>query len=68
MGAIEDMSIAIILDPDDASYYAFRGYLYSKIGDRTKEERDYRKILVSDTIPNSSSIAMYAYQGLGDNS
>ena len=66
-GAIEDMSIAIVLDPEDASYYAFRGYLYSKIGDKTKAERDYRKILESDTIPNTASIAMYAYQGLGNN-
>lgn len=65
-GAIEDMAIAVILAPEDASHYAFRAYLYSKVGDNTKAQRDCQKILESDTIPNASSIAMYAYQGLGE--
>lgn len=66
-GAIEDMVIAVILDPNDVSYYAFRGYLFSKVGEKGKSERDYQKILELDSIPNASSIAMYAYQGIGDN-
>lgn len=65
-GAIEDMAIAVILAPEDVSHYAFRAYLYSKVGDNTKAQRDCQKILESDTIPNASSIAMYAYQGLGE--
>lgn len=65
-GAIEDMEIATILEPAETSYYAFRGYLYSKVGERAKAERDYKKILEVDTIPNVTSIAMYAYQGLGE--
>ena len=60
------MAIAGILAPEDVSYYAFRAYLYSKVGDNTKAQRDCQKILESDTIPNASSIAMYAYQGLGE--
>lgn len=64
-GAIEDYTMAIVLQPDYAYAYLGRGDMYILKGDKKSAEADYRKVIELDTIPSNSSCAQYAYWGLG---
>lgn len=64
-GAIEDYTIAIVLQPDYAYAYLGRGDMYALKGDKKSAEADYKKVIELDTIPGNSSCAQYAYLELG---
>lgn len=64
-GAIEDYTMAIVLQPDYAYAHLGRGDMYILKGDKKSAEADYRKVIELDTIPSNSSCAQYAYWGLG---
>lgn len=64
-GAIEDYSMAIILEPSYAYAYLGRGDMYARKNDMKSAIADYQKVITLDTIPNNSSCAQYAYWGLG---
>lgn len=64
-GAIEDYTMAIVLQPDYAYAYLGRGDMYALKGDKKSAEADYKKVIELDTIPGNSSCAQYAYLELG---
>ena len=64
-GAIEDYTMAIVLQPDYAYAYLGRGDMYALKGDSKSAEADYQKVIELDTIPSNSSCAQYAYLELG---
>lgn len=64
-GAIEDYTMAIVLQPDYAYAYLGRGDMYELKGDTVSATADYKKVIEIDTIPNNGSCAQYAYWGLG---
>lgn len=64
-GAIEDYTMAIVLQPDYAYAYLGRGDMYELKGDTASATADYKKVIEIDTIPNNGSCAQYAYWGLG---
>jgi clan AA aspartic protease (TIGR02281 family) len=64
-GAIEDYTMAIVLQPDYAYAYLGRGDMYALKGDKKTAEADYKKVIELDTIPGNSSCTQYAYLELG---
>lgn len=64
-GAIEDYSMSIALNKDNADSYFGRAEMYALKGDRKAAEADYRKVIELDTIPGNNAYAMFAYLGLG---
>lgn len=64
-GAIEDYTMAIVLQPDYAYAYLGRGDMYALKGDKKSAEADYKKVIELDTIPGNSSCTQYAYLELG---
>lgn len=64
-GAIEDYSMAIALNPDDAYSYLGRGDMYSLKHEDEKALADYRKVVEIDTLYTDNACAQYAWQQLG---
>lgn len=66
-GAIEDYTMAIVLDPEDASSYESRGNAYLKQGKRELAEADFKKVVELEDSPEKYETLHFAYQGLGEN-
>ena len=66
-GAIEDYTMAIALEPKYAYAYLGRADMYQLKGNKLLSEKDYKKVIELDTIPENSSCAQYAFLALGDN-
>ena len=66
-GAIEDQSMAIVLEPDEPYYYVTRGSLYQMKGQNDLAKADYEKVIELENTPEKYSCIHYAYQGLGQN-
>lgn len=64
-GAIDDLSMAIVLDPTYSYSYSTRGDIYMKQGKRDLAEADFRKIIELEDSPEKYDCIHYAYQGLG---
>jgi clan AA aspartic protease (TIGR02281 family) len=64
-GAIEDLSIAIVLEPTYTYSYSSRGDVYMKIGKRDLAAADFNKIIEIEDSPEKYECIQYAYQGLG---
>ncbi|MBO6117890.1 MAG: TonB family protein [Bacteroidales bacterium] len=64
-GAIEDYTTAIILEPNYVYSYASRGKMYLDKGMKDLAEKDFKKTIELDSIPEDNSCAMYAYFYLG---
>lgn len=58
-GAIEDYTMAIVLQPDYAYAYLGRGDMYALKGDKKSAEADYKKVIELDTIPGNSSVCLF---------
>ena len=67
VAAIEDLSMAIVLDPKTSWYYYTRGDLYLKQGQQELAEPDFRKVIELEPTPEDYQCIPYAYLGLGDN-
>lgn len=66
-GAIEDLSMSIVLDPSDAYAYCTRGDVYLNQGKLDLAEVDYKKAIELEISQNAYECRYLAYQGLGQN-
>lgn len=64
--AIEDYDMSIMLNPDYAYAYLGKGDMLLRKGQTDGAMEAYRKVIELDTVPNTSSCAMYAYLALGE--
>lgn len=64
-GGLEDLSMAIVLDPKESYYYGTRGDLYAKLGKKDLAELDFKKVVELEDTPDKYQCVHYAYQGLG---
>ena len=64
-GAIEDLSMSIVLDPEYPYAYSSRGDVYQKQGKHELAEADFRKIIEIENEPEKYACIHYAYLGLG---
>lgn len=64
--AIEDYTMAITLQPNDAYLYLNRGVLLSQKGDKKKADEDFKQVVRLDSVPDAPECAFYAYYYLGD--
>ena len=64
-GAIEDLSMSIVLDPKYSYAYSSRGDIYQKQGKRELAEADFRKIVEIEKTTEEYACIHYAYLGLG---
>ena len=64
-GAIDDLSMSIVLAPEYTYSYASRGDVYLKLGKRELAESDFHKIIELEKTPADYTCIHYAYQGLG---
>lgn len=64
--AIEDYDMSIMLNPDYAYAFLGKGDMLLRKGQTEGAMEAYRKVIELDTVPNSSSCAMYAYLALGE--
>ena len=65
--ALEDLSMAIILEPTYTYSYDARGDIYKKQGKKELAEADFRKIIEIEDTPDKYECIHYAYQSLGYN-
>lgn len=66
-GGLEDLSMAVVLEPDESFIYETRGDLYLKLGKKDLAEIDFKKVLELEDVPEKYEYIHYAYQGLGMN-
>lgn len=64
--AIEDYDMSIMLNPDYAYAYLGKGDVLLRKGQAEDAMEAYRKVIELDTVPNTSSCAMYAYLALDE--
>ncbi len=65
--AIEDYTTCIVLDPEESTALACRGYCYLRQGKRNLSEADFRRVIELENTPEKYQSIHYAYQGLGMN-
>lgn len=66
-GALEDISMCIVLEPKISTGYIARGDLYTRMGNTELAEADYRKVIELEQKPEDCNAVHYAYQSLGYN-
>lgn len=66
-GGLEDLSMAIVLEPKEPYFYETRGDLYVKLGKRDLAVADFKKVVELEDVPEKYECIPYAYQGLGMN-
>ena len=64
-GAIEDLSICVVLDPEESYAFETRGDIYLRQGKKELAEADFLKVIEIENTPEKYSCIHYAYQGLG---
>ena len=64
--ALEDMTMAIVLNPKVPGYYYSRGNIYDKQGKKELAEADYKKVIELESKPEDYQFIPYAYMGLGE--
>ena len=65
--ALEDLSMAIVLEPTYTYSYDARGDIYKKQGKKELADADFRKIIEIEDTPEKYECIHYAYQSLGYN-
>ena len=66
-GAIEDLSMSIVLDPSYIYAYFARGDVYMKQGKQDLAKADYRKVIEFGSSQDEDDCIFYVYQALGQN-
>lgn len=66
-GAVEDLSMCVVLDPEESYAFVSRGDIYLKQGKRDLAESDFRKVIELENTPQKYQCIHYAYHGLGQN-
>ncbi len=64
-GGLEDLTMAIVLEPKESYFYGTRGDLYKKLGKADLAENDFRKVIELEDAPEKYECIQYAYEGLG---
>lgn len=64
-GGLEDLSMSIVLEPQESYFYETRGDLYMKLGKKDLAETDFKKVIELEDSPEKYECIHYAYQGLG---
>ena len=64
-GAIEDLSICVVLAPEESYAFETRGDIYLRQGKKELAEADFLKVIEIENTPEKYSCIHYAYQGLG---
>ena len=64
-GAVEDLSMCVVLDPEESYAFETRGDIYMKQGKKDLAEADFRKVIEIENTPDKYNCIHYAYQGLG---
>lgn len=64
-GGLEDLTMAIVLEPKESYFYGTRGDLYKKLGKADLAEIDFRKVIELEDAPEKFECIQYAYEGLG---
>ena len=64
-GGLEDLTMAIVLEPKESYFYGTRGDLYKKLGKTTLAEADFKKVIELEDTPEKYECIQYAYEGLG---
>jgi clan AA aspartic protease (TIGR02281 family) len=65
-GAVEDLSMSIVLDPEYSYAYVSRGDVYLKQGKNELAQADFKKVIEIEDTPDKYDCIHYAYQGLGN--
>lgn len=65
-GAIEDLTMALTIDPSHLMPLLRRGHLYRQKGDEQRATADFRKVTEIDTITSEANYTMFAYCALGE--
>lgn len=65
-GTIEDLSMALMLNPNAYPLQAQRGELYLNQGQEQLAKKDFEEVLKRDTIPAEYSVAFYVHYYLGE--
>lgn len=64
-GAIEDLSMCVVLEPDYSFAIETRGDIYLRQGKKELAEADFKKVIELENTPEKYNCIHYAYQGLG---
>lgn len=64
-GAIEDLSMCVVINPTESYAFETRGDIYMKQGKKDLAEADFRKVIELEDTPEKYSCIHYAYHGLG---
>lgn len=64
-GAVEDLSMCVVLDPEESYAFETRGDIYMKQGKKELAEADFHKVIEIENTPEKYNCIQYAYQGLG---
>ena len=64
-GAVEDFTMAITLNPDEARFYLRRGQAYAKKGNSKSAEADYKKAIEKDATTQNTWVSCIAFLSLG---
>lgn len=65
-GAIEDFTMLVTLDPEDAYSYVARADAYSRQGKTELAKADYLKVIELENSPEEYGCIHHAYQALGE--
>lgn len=65
-GALEDLDMALMIDPEDIYDLNLRGNIYLLKGKRDLAQKDYERVIALDTIPSEYVAAYYALYELGE--
>lgn len=64
-GAVEDLSMSVVLEPEYTYARVSRGEIYSKQGKKDLAEADFKKVIEIEDSPEKYECLHYAYHGLG---
>ena len=64
-GALEDLTMSIVLDPEFSYPLVVRGEIYLQQGKRELAEEDFKKVVEIEDTPEEYGCLQYAYLGLG---
>ena len=66
-GALEDLNMALMIDPEDIYDLNLRGNIYLLTGKRDLALKDFERVVALDTVPSEYVAAFYALYELGEN-
>lgn len=65
-GALEDLNMALMIDPNEVYDLNLRGNIYLLKGKKDLAQKDYERVVALDTIPSEYVAAFYALYELGE--